>query len=54
MYILEKGKYMLPRYSTCFGDLIGLLGIDINYDSLSDASSIVSQSFTLKEEKPAG
>jgi hypothetical protein len=54
MYLLEKGKFMQPKYSTCFGDLIGLLGIEINYDSMSDASSIVSQSFTVVGEGKEG
>lgn len=54
MYLLEKGKFMQPKYSTCFGDLIGLLGIEINYDSMSDASSIVSQSFTMPGEAKDG
>jgi len=22
MYLLEKGKFMTPKYSTCFNDLI--------------------------------
>jgi hypothetical protein len=49
MYLLEKGKFMTPKYSTCFNDLIETLQIDINYDSLSDASSMVSQTFSLKK-----
>jgi hypothetical protein len=42
---------MVPKYSTCYGDLIGMLGIEINYDSLSEASSLVSQSFTVHGEQ---
>lgn len=49
MYILEKGKFMAPKYSSCFTDLIDFLSIDINYDTLSDASSMVSQNFSLKK-----
>jgi len=49
MFILEKGKFMTPKYSSCFTDLIETLNIDINYDSLSDASSMVSQTFSLKK-----
>jgi hypothetical protein len=49
MYLLEKGKFMTPKYSTSFTDLIHILNIDINYDSLSDASSMMSQTFSLKK-----
>lgn len=51
MFLLEKGKFMTPKYSTCFTDLIEFLNIDINYDSLSDASSMVSHSFSLKKDQ---
>ncbi len=40
---------MTPKYSTCYNDLIETLNIDINYDSLSDASSMISQTFSLKK-----
>lgn len=40
---------MAPKYSTCFNDLIETLHIEINYDSLSDASSMMSQTFSLKK-----
>lgn len=40
---------MVPKYSTCFSDLIETLNIEINYDSLSDASSMMSQTFSLKK-----
>lgn len=49
MFLLEKGKFMTPKYSTCYNDLIETLNIDINYDSLSDASSMISQTFSLKK-----
>lgn len=42
---------MTPKYSTCYTDLIETLSIEINYDSLSDASSMVSQTFSLKKEQ---
>lgn len=51
MFVLERGKFMIPKYSTCFGDLITQLGIEIDYDNISDTSSIVSQSFTIIGEK---
>lgn len=51
MFILEKGKFMIPKYSTCFADLITQLGIEIDYDNLSDTSSMISQSFTIAGEK---
>lgn len=51
MFLLEKGKFMNPKYSTCFSDLIDTLNIEINYDTLSDASSMVSQNFSLKRER---
>lgn len=50
MFILEKGKFMAPKYSTCFNDLVESLNIEINYDSLSDASSVVSHNFSLKRD----
>ena len=50
MYILEKGKFMAPKYSTCFNDLIEALNIEIDYDTLSDASSMISQTFSLKKD----
>lgn len=31
MYVLEKGKFMPPKISTCLTDLIETLNIDINY-----------------------
>lgn len=31
---------MNPKFSTCFSDLIEILGIQINFDSLSDISSM--------------
>ena len=42
MYVLERGKYMAPKYTTCFTDLIHSLNIDINYDTISECSSIGS------------
>lgn len=51
MFVLERGKFMIPKYSTCFADLIAQLGIEIDYDNISDASSIISQSFTVAGEK---
>ena len=27
MYLLEKGKFMTPKYTTCFTDLIDTLSI---------------------------
>ena len=47
MYILEKGKFMVPKYSTCFTDLIETMNININFDSMSDASSRISASFSI-------
>lgn len=51
MFLLQKGKFMVPKYSTCFADLIETLNIEINYDSLSDASSMASQTFSLKKQQ---
>lgn len=36
MFLLERGKFMSPKFSTCFSDLIEILGIHINLDSFSD------------------
>lgn len=50
MYLLEKGKFMQPKYSTCFADLIDAMKIDINYDTMSECSSMMSQTFSLRRE----
>ena len=50
MLLLEKGKYMAPKYSSCFSDLIDSLQIEINYDTLSQCSSMMSQTFSLRKE----
>ena len=47
MYLLEKGKFMVPKYTSCFTDLIDSLNIEINYDTLSETSSRISGSFSL-------
>ncbi len=49
MFIMEKGKFMPPKYSSCFTDLIDSLGIDINYDTMSECSSMMSQTFSLRK-----
>ena len=50
MFLLEKGKFMAPKYSTCFNDLVDFMNIEINYDTLSDVSSLASQTFSLKKD----
>lgn len=50
MYILEKGKFMAPKYTTCFTDLIDSLHIEINYDTMSECSSMMSQTFSLRKD----
>lgn len=42
---------MAPKFSSCFTDLIDVLQIDINYDTMSDASSMISQTFSLNTEE---
>jgi hypothetical protein len=54
MFVLERGKFMIPKYSTCFGDLVVQLGIEIDYDNMSDSSSIASGSFTVVGENGGG
>lgn len=54
MYILEKGKFMPPKYSSCFTDLIETMNIQIDYDSMSDASSMISQTFSIKRDPNEG
>ena len=49
MFLLEKGKFMAPKYTSCFTDLIDNLNIQINYDSLSECSSMMSQTFSLRK-----
>jgi hypothetical protein len=47
MFLLEKGKFMAPKYTSCFTDLIDSLHINVNYDTLSECSSVMSQTFSL-------
>lgn len=54
MYVLEKGKFMPPKYSSCFTDLIETMNIEIDYDSMSDASSMISQTFSIKRDSTDG
>ncbi len=35
MFLLEKGKFMPPKFTSCFTDLIDNLQININYDTMS-------------------
>lgn len=35
MFFLEKGKFMPPKITSCFTDLIDSLAIEINYDTMS-------------------
>lgn len=35
MFLLQRGKFMAPKYTSCFTDLIQELSIDINYDTIS-------------------
>jgi hypothetical protein len=50
MFLLEKGKFMAPKYTSCFTDLIDNLHISINYDSMSECSSVMSQTFSLRKD----
>ena len=50
MFLLEKGKFMAPKYTSCFTDLIDSLHISINYDSMSECSSVMSQTFSLRKD----
>jgi hypothetical protein len=50
MFLLEKGKFMAPKYTSCFTDLIDSLHININYDSMSECSSVMSQTFSLRKD----
>lgn len=47
---MEKGKFMAPKYTSCFTDLIDSLNIEINYDSMSECSSMMSQTFSLRKD----
>lgn len=50
MFLMEKGKFMAPKYTSCFTDLIDSLNIEINYDSMSECSSMMSQTFSLRKD----
>lgn len=50
MFLMEKGKFMAPKYTSCFTDLIDSLNIEINYDSISECSSMMSQTFSLRKD----
>lgn len=41
---------MAPKYTSCFTDLIDSLHIDINYDTMSECSSMMSQTFSLRKD----
>lgn len=41
---------MAPKYTSCFTDLIDSLNIEINYDSMSECSSMMSQTFSLRKD----
>ena len=45
---------MPPKYSSCFTDLVEFLNIEINFDSMSDVSSMMSQTFSLRKEGANG
>lgn len=53
MFILEHGKFMAPKYTSCFTDLIQQLSIDINYDTMSECSSIASNITFRKDIHPS-
>ena len=42
---------MQPKYTSCFTDLIEMLQIDINYDTMSECSSISNLTFRKGEDK---
>lgn len=50
MFVLEKGKFMAPKYSPSLIDLVSALNIEIDYDAISDTSSMMSQTFSLKRD----
>ncbi len=50
MFLLEKGKFMPPKFTSCFTDLIDALAIEINYDTMSECSSMMSQTFSLRKD----
>lgn len=52
MFILEKGKFMAPKFTSCFTDLLEALRINVNYDTLSECSSVMSQTFSLSKDEP--
>ena len=50
MFLLEKGKFMPPKLTSCFTDLIDALNIEINYDTMSACSRMLSQTFSLRKD----
>jgi hypothetical protein len=51
MFLLERGKFMQPKYTSCFTDLLQELQIDFNFDSMSECSSISNFTFRKGEEE---
>jgi hypothetical protein len=50
MFAFEKSKFMTPKYSTCFADLIEFLNIEVSCDDeLSDTFSTISRTFSVKK-----
>jgi hypothetical protein len=41
---------MPPKFTSCFTDLIDSLAIEINYDTMSECSSMMSQTFSLRKD----
>ena len=50
MFLLERGKFMQPKYTSCFTDHIDSLSIHINYDTISECSSVGSNLTLRKAE----
>ena len=51
MVLMEKNKFLLPKYSTSFSDIIDSLDIQIDFDSMSDMSSVFEASISLDVKK---
>ncbi len=49
MFHLERGKFMSPKYTSCMGDLVHALNIEINYDTMSECSSVFNMTFKKDE-----
>ena len=51
MIHMEKNKFLNPKYTTCVSDLLDIMDINVNEDSMSDMSSVFNASISVDLNK---